>query len=154
MSTQDQKAFWMAECMLIGYMLKRNTKTGIIYLVNQKGTTYLTGGSSGTKFYSCQVPERFDGYFEVCNNLYNSMFTVITVSEKELLVRAYIYDHENDKAILHDIFGFAKSYANLQTMAQVREVNNHQESFVGIAIVSSAVLMILFKRIRMILRDK
>ena len=154
MSTQDQKAFWMAECMLIGYMLKRNTKTGIIYLVNQKGTTYLTGGSSGTKFYSCQVPERFDGYFEVCNNLYNSMFTVITVSEKELLVRAYIYDHENDKAILHDIFGFAKSYANLQTMAQVREVNNHQKSFVGIAIVSSAVLMILFKRIRMILRDK
>jgi hypothetical protein len=136
------------------YVEKKYENRNYLSVVNQKGTTYLTGGSSGTKFYSCQVPERFDGYFEVCNNLYNSMFTVITVSEKELLVRAYIYDHENDKAILHDIFGFAKSYANLQTMAQVREVNNHQKSFVGIAIVSSAVLMILFKRIRMILKDK
>ena len=104
------------------YVERKYENGKYLSVVNQKGTTYLTGGSSGTKFYYCQVPERFDGYFEVFNGLPNSMFTVISVSEKELLVRAYIYDHENDKVILHDIFGFTNSYANLQTMAQVREV--------------------------------
>ena len=129
------------------YVERKYENGKYLSVVNQKGTTYLTGGSSGTKFYYCQVPERFDGYFEVFNGLPNSMFTVISVSEKELLVRAYIYDHENDKVILHDIFGFTNSYANLQTMAKVREEERTQGTCVGIVmVVSLAAMLIPLKR--------
>lgn len=125
------------------YVERKYENGKYLSVVNQKGTTYLTGGSSGTKFYYCQVPERFDGYFEVFNGLPNSMFTVISVSEKELLVRAYIYDHENDKVILHDIFGFTNSYANLQTMAKVREEERTQGTCVGIVMVVSLAAMLI-----------
>ena len=90
------------------YTEKKHEGVRYTSVVNQKGTTYLTGGSSGNKFYDSHVPGRFYDYFEVHTELSNSTFAIITIGERDLVVKAYIYDHIKDKAVLHDAFGFTR----------------------------------------------
>lgn len=77
-------------------------------ILNQKGTVYITGGTSGTKYYDHYNFERFDHIFDVRTSFKNSTFTAITVTANDLIVQSYNYDEVNDTATLYITFGFTR----------------------------------------------